>query len=411
MPPSTIALRLGVALGIGLLIGAERERRKAQGPGRVAAGIRTFSIISVLGAICSQFGGETLLVAALLVVGAFATVSYFRVNHKDPGLTTESALLLTLVLGALAMREPAIASPIAVVVAILLAARTQLHRFVSSVLTEEELHDALIFAAAVVVVLPLMPNRYLGPFGAINPRTIWKIVVLIMTVSAAGHVAVRSLGPRFGLPLAGLASGFASSVATIATMGARAKEQQSLAGPATAGAVLSTIATFIQLAVLLQATGPSVLWALRFPLAAAGVVALLYGVTFTLLALKQASPKSVPPGSVFNLKVTVFVTATITAVFLVSAIVNAKLGRRGLAIAAAAGGFGDAHSAAVAVASLVTSGKLSVNDSFIPILVAITTNTVTKIVLAVTGGTAGFAARVIPGLLLTITALWVALLI
>jgi uncharacterized membrane protein (DUF4010 family) len=81
------------------------------------------------------------------------------------------------------------------------------------VLSEEELTDALIFAAAALVVLPLVPDRYVGPFSAINPRTIWKIVILIMSISAGGHIAVRLLGPRFGLPLAGLASGFVSSVA------------------------------------------------------------------------------------------------------------------------------------------------------------------------------------------------------
>jgi uncharacterized membrane protein (DUF4010 family) len=411
MPPTVVALRLAVALGIGLLIGAERERRKGEGPHRAAAGIRTFAVVAVLGAICSQFGGEALLVAAVLVIGAFAALSYSRVRQQDPGLTTESTLLLTVVLGALAMREPAIASATAVVVVILLAARSRLHRFVRSVLTEEELHDAFIFAAAVLVVLPLMPNRYLGPWGAINPRTIWKIVVLIMSVSAAGHIAVRSLGVRFGLPLAGFASGFASSAATVATMGAKAKEQQSLAGPATAGAVLSTIATFIQLAILLQATSPAVLWAIKWPLAAAGTMAFIYGAVFTLKALKETRQKAVPPGSVFDLKVTILVAATIAAVFLVSAFVNAKLGRRGLVIAAAAAGFGDAHSAAVAMASLATAGKISVHDAVLPIVAAATTNTLTKTILAITGGTSGFAARVIPGLVLTITALWVALLV
>jgi hypothetical protein len=108
------------------------------------------------------------------------------------------------------------------------------------VLSEEELTDALIFAAAALVVLPLVPDRYVGPFSAVNPRTIWKIVILIMSISAGGHIAVRLLGPRFGLPLAGLASGFVSSVATIASMGARARKDPVVSRPAVAGAVLST---------------------------------------------------------------------------------------------------------------------------------------------------------------------------
>ena len=81
----------------------------------------------------------------------------------------------------------------------------------SDVISEEELTDALIFAAATLVVLPLMPDRYLGPYGAINPRIIWRIVILMMSISAGGYIAVRPMGPRFGLPIAGLASGFVSS--------------------------------------------------------------------------------------------------------------------------------------------------------------------------------------------------------
>src|SRR5262249_10247727 len=153
-------------------------------------------------------GGAVLLAVVLAAIAGLVILAYLRTHQHDPGMTTEASLLLTLVLGGLAMREPAIASGSAVVVAILLAARTRMHHFVRSVLTERELNDTLIFAAAVVVVLPLMPNRYLGPFGAVNPRTIWKIVVLMMSVSAAGHVAVRALGARFGLPVSGLASGF-----------------------------------------------------------------------------------------------------------------------------------------------------------------------------------------------------------
>src|SRR5579863_9601369 len=247
MPPVTgLAVRMGIALAIGLLIGAERERRKGRGPLRAPAGIRTFAITCVLGAVSLEVGGGLLLSVVAASIASLITISYLRTRQKDPGLTTEAALILTLLLGALALRQPALASALGVVVAILLVTRSHLHHFVRSVLTESELHDALVFAAAVVVVLPLIPDRYLGPYGAINPRTIWKIAVLMMSVSATGYVAVRVLGARVGLPLAGLASGFASSTATIGSMGAQARQQRALAAPAVAGAVLSTIATIVE---------------------------------------------------------------------------------------------------------------------------------------------------------------------
>ena len=92
------------------------------------------------------------------------------------------------------MQRPALAAGLAVTVAVLLAARSPLHRFVRSTLTEDELKDALIFAGATLVVLPLVPDRPMGPYGALNPHSIWILVILVMAISAAGYVAVRMLG-------------------------------------------------------------------------------------------------------------------------------------------------------------------------------------------------------------------------
>jgi uncharacterized membrane protein (DUF4010 family) len=402
---------MGVALAIGLLIGAERERRKGRGPLRAPAGIRTFAITCMLGAVSLELGGGVLLAVATASLAGLITISYFRTRQQDPGMTTEAALILTLLLGALAMREPALASALAVVAAILLAARSRMHHFVRSILSESELHDALIFAAAVIVVLPLIPNRYMGPYGAINPRTIWKVVILMMSVSAAGYVAVRVMGARVGLPLAGLASGFASSTATIGSMGAQAQQWPALARPAVAGAVLSTIATICELAIVLAAISPPVLWRLKVPLLAAGAVAAVYGALWTWKTLKEDAPDGAPPGSAFSPKITIAVAATVTTTMLISALLNAHLGRSGVLAGAAIAGFADTHSAAVSVASLVASGKLNVSEAAMPILAGLTTNTVTKIVLSFTAGGRNFAARVAPGLLLVIVAAWIAMLV
>ena len=284
-----LAYRFAAALGIGLLIGAERERRKGEGPSRSPAGIRTFMIASLSGAVSLALGGVPLLAITFLGVAGLCAVGYMRTEEQDPGLTTETALLLTVLLGGFALKEPVTASALAVTVAIALMARTRIHHFIRAVLSEEELTDALIFAAAALVVLPLVPDRYVGPFSAINPRTIWKIVILIMSISAGGHIAVRLLGPRFGLPLAGLASGFVSSVATIASMGARARKDPVVSRPAVAGAVLSTVATVIQLAVVLAATSWPAFSVLKISLVGAGLAAIIYGALFTFRNIRQPS--------------------------------------------------------------------------------------------------------------------------
>ncbi|MDP3239566.1 MAG: DUF4010 domain-containing protein, partial [Reyranella sp.] len=240
-----------VALGVGLLVGIDRERKKGEGPGRGAAGIRTFTLASLAGATGAAAGGDLLLAAVVLGMAAFAGLSYWRARDNDPGLTTETALVATTLLGGLAIREPAFAAGVGVVVALLLNARVALHRFVRSVLTDEEIHDLLIFAGATLVVLPLLPDHPIGPYGALNLRTIWLVVILVMGVGALGYIAVRLVGPRFGLPLAGLASGFISSSATIGAMGARSTRDPHLMRPAAAGAMMSSVATVVQLGILI----------------------------------------------------------------------------------------------------------------------------------------------------------------
>ncbi len=407
---SSLAFRLMSALAIGLLIGAERERRKGEGPSRSPAGIRTFAIASLLGAVSVTIGGDWVLAATTLAVAGLTIVAYLRTSQEDPGLTTETALVLTVLLGGLTVHHPGLAAGAAVAVAVLLAARDRIHRFVSLVLTEEELSDALIFAAGVLVVLPLVPNRYVGPFKAINLHTIWVIVILMISISAAGYIAVRLIGPRFGLPVAGLASGFVSSAATISSMGARAAKEPALSRSAVAGAVLSTIATVLELAIVLGATSRATLSLLKIPLIASGTAAVIYGTLFTLKTIRSEVPESYQRGRPFSLRTALVFAITIGAMLFVSAVLNAWFGSRGVIAAAAVAGFADAHSVAVSVASLVASGKLGVEDSAMPILAGLTTNTVTKMVLAITSGGRRFAVQVIPGLVLVILGAWLGVL-
>ncbi|WP_441252018.1 MgtC/SapB family protein [Tardiphaga sp. 71_E8_N1_1] len=401
-----IILNLGAALGIGLLIGAERERRKGSGASRSPAGIRTFAVSSLAGAVSVVVGGQLMLAITTAGVISLIAIAYWRGNEKDPGLTTEIALTVTVLLGGLAMHNPALAGGLSVALAVLLAVKSQLHRFVGGILTEDEMLDALIFASATLVVLPLMPNRPMGPYGALNPHAIWVIVILIMAISAAGHIAVRLLGTRFGFPAAGLASGFISSTATIAAMGARAARAENLIAPAVAGAVLSTIATVIQMALVLATTSMTTLVALAAPLICAGVAAIAYGTIFTILALREKT--EVPPqrGRAFSLWTAFVFALTLSVILVASAALQDRFGERGIVFAAAIAGFADTHSAAISVASLVASGKLAASDATLPILAGLSTNTISKLVLAASSGGLSFAARVIPGLILVAIAAW-----
>jgi len=407
----SIVVRLAVALGVGLLIGLERERRKGTGPRRAAAGVRTFALTALAGALALEIGGELTLVAAAVFLALLTALAYRRTANADPGLTTEMALLATLLLGAFAMRDPAVAAGAGIVVAILLASRDRLHRFVRGALSDQEVHDALLFAAAALIVLPLTPDRAVGPYGAFNPRTIWRLVVLILGIQGAGHVAVRVLGARWGLPLSGFASGFVSSSATIGAFGARAGRQPALTGAAVSGAVLSTVATVVQMVLILGAASPALLRATAWPLGLAGLVAVAYGLAFALRGASRSADTPGKPGRAFELRTALVFAATIGVVLGVSAVLTHYLGRSGLILATALAGFADAHSAGISVASLANVGRIQPDGGVLPILAGLTTNTITKVVVAVNSGCPRFAWQVIPGLIAVIAAAWAGLAI
>jgi uncharacterized membrane protein (DUF4010 family) len=409
-PIDPVVLNLAVAIGIGLLIGAERERRKGGGPSRSPAGLRTFAVASLAGAVGVLLGGELLLAATTAGVILLTVVGYWRSREQDPGLTTEIALILTVLLGGLAMQRPQLAGGLAVTLALLLAARSRLHRFVRSVMTESELEDGLIFAGASLVVLPLVPDRAIGPYGVLNPHGIWIVMLLVMAISAAGYLAVRLLGARFGLPLAGLAAGFVSSAATIGAMGARAASNPDIRTAAVAGAALSTVATVVQMAIVLGATSVDTLRALTLPLLGAGVVAIGYGAVCTALSLRQRGEPETQRGRAFSLRTALAFAVTLATIMLAAAALQDWLGTSGVVLAAALAGFVDTHSAAVSVASLVASGKLSAGEAVLPILAGLTTNTISKIVLAFSSGGTVYAMRLVPGLILVTGAAWAGML-
>lgn len=406
--PDAAIVNLAVALVIGLLIGVERERRKGRGSSRSPAGIRTFAVASLAGAVSFAAGAELLLAVTTAGAIVLTAIAYRRSRHSDPGLTSEIALVLTVLLGGLSMRQPVLAAGVAVALGALLASRTQLHYFARSVLTEREVTDGLIFAGATLVVLPLLPDRQLGPYGALNPRSIWIIVVLVMAISAAGYIAVRALGDRFGLAIAGFASGFVSSIATIGVMGTRAATTPAVLGAAVAGAVLSTVATIVQMCAVLAATSISVLRELSIPLFCAGLAAASYGALFTIKALRGTKGGNSQAGHAFSFSSAIILAATLSGILVVSAALRENFGEVGVIVGAALAGFADTHSPAVSIASLVASGKMSPADAVSPILSALSTNTISKVIVAWTSGGRSYALRLIPGLLLVISAAWAA---
>ena len=397
---------LSAAVGIGLLIGLERERRLARGQRRIQAGIRTFAIVSLLGAACASVAADWALPATILALAGVLVAAHVCSAAPDGGITTAVALLLTLALGALAMRRPEIAVSIGVVATIVLAARARLHAFVRQTITDDEWRDGLILAAAALVVLPFIPDRYIGPLRAFNPRTTWLIVVLILGVGALGHVAQRMLGAARGLAAAGFASGFVSSLATVGAMGVRARQTPDLFRAAVSGALMSCVATIVQLAAVIGASSVDALRVMAMPLLAAGGTGALIAFGFSAWASRRPAQSEVLAGRAFGIGKAIALAATVTALTWLSFLLQERFGRTGLTLGVALAGFADAHATAASVASLVASGKLAAHDAVVPILGALTTNAVSKAVLAISSGGVRFAVPIIGGLVAQVASAW-----
>jgi len=402
--PTNSPISLAIAIGVGLLIGSERERRKGIGSQRGAAGVRTFALAAFAGALSSYLKSEALLVAVLAGAVLFSAIAYRRTARKDPGLTTEFALLVTVLLGALTMQNPLLGTGMSVATTIVLASRGRLHRALKNLLSEQEAHDALVFLAATLVILPLAPNRDLGPFGVLNLRKIWELVVLVMAVGAASYIALRALGPRLGLALAGFVGGFISASATIGSMGNRAKRSPELGSAAASGAILATVATVIQMFLVLLVTSVATCRAAAMPLLFAGVAAIGYALIFVALSARTPTANEPASGRAFDLRLALLFAVTITAILLLCAFLNQSYGSRGLYVGAALSGFADTHATAISIASLVSAGKLAPGSSVFPILLGFSTNTVTKVVVAFTAGGYRFGLRILPGLIAVVLA-------
>ncbi|MGN6514674.1 MAG: MgtC/SapB family protein [Rhizomicrobium sp.] len=401
--------RLLMALGMGALIGIERERRKGTGVSRAPAGLRTFALIALLGGLAGQSESEILLFMTGAFTALVALAGYWLGDRHDPGVTTEVAMFATFLLGVEAQHNPGPALALAVIVTVLLAWREPLHRLARDVLSERELHNGLIFAIAALVVLPLLPDRAIDPFGLFNPFALWRIAVVVMGLSAGGHAAARIAGPRYGLAVAGLASGFISSSATIASMGSRARATPELAAAAAAGAVASTLGALLYLAALVAAANIRLLLPLAVPIGSAAAVTLVYTVILSW-RIAPGPPRYSLESTAFDFRVILLFAFFLGAFSLIENAALHWFGSAGVLASAIATGAIDVHAAATAVATVVTNGDANLSFGVSAILLALTANMLVKMPLSFVTGTPAFATRVCLGLALLVTSLWGAVL-
>lgn len=344
---------LMTALGVGLMIGTVRERAHAE----TFAGVRTHALTAMAAVLATSLGmGAFLMLLAMLV--ALVAVAYWRSSRHDVGLTGEIALMLSALLGSLAVGNAAMAAGLGALCAGLLYAKAPLHRFTKEVLSEREVHDGIVLLASALIVLPLLPDAAVDPYGVLNPAKLWRLVVLVMLVGAVAHIALRLVGNRWGLPLAGFFSGYVSSTAATLNSAQLARVTPGLTSSALAAALLANAASVSLFVPVLLAMAPEYLQVIRFELAAAFSALLLLS-AFGL----RGGPAQVPESPVaqrrmFRIRHALALVAAIALILLLSAVLSRALGPEWAVAMTLFAASAELQAALVGIAQLVQSGVL-----------------------------------------------------
>lgn len=397
--------RLAVALGIGLLIGLERGwRTREVTPGTRAAGIRTFALCGLLGGIVAALApaaGEgigTGLVLGLGIVVFTAVMALFEREanraEKNFSATTLIAAVLTFALGAYAVAGDMRAAAAAAVAATgILAAREDIHGWVKRI-TWPELRSALVLLAMTFIVLPVVPDVTIGPGRGVNPREVWLIAIVLAGVSFLGYGAVKLFGAERGVLLAALAGGLVSSTAVTMTSARRAAAGEGAPRLLAAGVAVATAVSFLRVIALAVALKPALLPLIAPPLVAATLVAGIYAaVTVYWRDHGEGGASAVADfKNPFSLWPVIGFAVFLGFIIVLGRLVSETFGAGGALAGAAAIGLADVDSITVSMAQLVPT-PLSVRDAGAAILVAVVSNMVSKLGIAVLIGRGAFASE------------------
>ena len=384
-----LARNFAIALFIGALVGIDREMRKASADPVAIGGIRTFILFAEAGAVSAwlsvQTGSLWIFVATVLAIGGVVVAGYLahaRLHPDSLGLTTEAAAVAVCLLGGATMFGfPEVAVGLAIATSSVLAFKQPIHGLVEKIGTDD-LYAGLKLLLATFIALPLLPDRPLDPWGALNPYRIWLLVILISGLSLAGYIAVRWLGHGRGTAVTAVAGGIVSSTAVTLSFARRSQEGARAPGGAllAGGILLAWLVMFGRVVVEVAVVNRSLLPALLVPIASMGVVAALGAGWLLRHGAGAARPAGgeVPLENPFSLSSAIRFALVFAAVLLVVALVQTYLPGRGLYAVAAFAGLSDVDAITLSMASCVGEGTCTTQAGVTSIVIAALANTLVK---------------------------------
>ncbi|MFP4625751.1 MAG: MgtC/SapB family protein [Natronomonas sp.] len=377
-PVLSLVVRLFIAFGIGALIGMEREQSESAG---AFAGSRTFPLIGLYGALVQEFVPDSLAVA-ILALAAPLTVAYAGKVwlEGDLGLTTLTAALLTVILGALtthSSRGLLVAVVVGGVATVLLSEKARIHR-VADRIEDAEQRAIVKFILVVMVVFPLLPDRELEWLFDLNPRFVWLMVALVTGLSFVAYVLSRTVGPTRGIALTGVLGGFVSSTATAVSMAERTTESPTLYRICAFSTVIASVVMFPRALIEVAFVNPDLLAHVVLPLGAMTVTGAVVAVfvywrstTQRTIETEIENPFRLAPALLFGLLFAV--------VLVVSDYANVVLGSSGVYATAFVSGLADVDAITLSLSKLSADGSISPAVATTGIVIAAIANTMVKV--------------------------------
>lgn len=394
--------RFSVALAIGILIGLERGwQERDEREGERTAGLRTFTLTALLGAVWAALAtgrGDAGIIAiglAFVVFSLiFAALRYREMRHDQSfGITTIVAAMLAFALGAYAVAgDTHVAAASGVATAAFLSLKGVLHQFVRNI-TWTELRSGLLLLAMTFILLPLLPNRTVDPWGLINPFETWLLTVMIAAISFAGYVAIKAFGSHHGIVFSGIAGGLASSTAVTVTMAQMAREHAEQRPALVAGALFAGATMVARILAVVGVINWAVFLKLLIPFGLAG--ATLLGIAAYLLYRhieENGEAGELRLKNPFDLSVVLKFGALLLVVTAAAKLVTAYAGSSGAYILAAASSIADVDAISLSMARLA-SGPLGETVAATAIAIAAAGNTLSKSAIGWMTGGAEFGWR------------------
>lgn len=410
LSPDLLVIRnFFIALMIGALVGVEREKRKVVSREHTFGGLRTFILFAQAGAVSAwlslQLAMPWLFGLAVVLVSLVVTIGYVlesRANPDSLGLTTELAAITVCLLGGAVMYGYAeVAVVLAVVTASVLAFKQPLHGLVEK-LGMDDIYAALKLLIATFIVLPILPDRALDPWGALNPYQLWVLVIVIASLSLVGYVAVRWLGRARGTLLTGLTGGIASSTAVSVAFAreSRADRRSSSADALAAGILVAWSVMFARIVFVVAIVNSGLVAPVGPSCVTMAGVAAAAAVFFVLRHARRdsgqaAAASDVPLTNPFSLLEAMRFGALFALMLLVVKLMHLQFEAKGLYLVAALAGLTDVDAITLSVAGYARDGG-EASTAVVAILIAALANTVAKFGIVVALGSAALRWRLLP---------------